>query len=157
MSPEQERVRAYTSKQMGDACEMLVAANLTLAGVPALKVPDNWPDYDVVAQRTDGSEPLRISVKSRTFKSVGNAYITYNTKDTFDWLAVVLLYPDNKRRFYLLPRAVADAIAKTDGPTAKTSEKYWPMSKVESALKPWEDNFALKNPPAGLSDDGLIK
>jgi hypothetical protein len=30
---------------MGDACEMLVAAELTLAGIPALKVPDNWPHY----------------------------------------------------------------------------------------------------------------
>jgi hypothetical protein len=26
----------YTTKQMGDACEMLVAAELTLAGIPAL-------------------------------------------------------------------------------------------------------------------------
>ena len=73
--------------------------------------------------------------------------MTYNTKDEFDWLAVVLLYPHGARRFYLLPREVADAIAKKDGPTAKTSEKYWPMSKIESALKPWENNFALKNPP----------
>lgn len=31
--------RPYTSKQMGDACEMMVAAEMTLAGVPALKVP----------------------------------------------------------------------------------------------------------------------
>jgi len=37
--------RKFTSKQMGDACEMLVAAELTLAGIPALKVPDNWPHY----------------------------------------------------------------------------------------------------------------
>jgi hypothetical protein len=42
--------RPYTSKQMGDACEMLVAAELTLAGIPALTVPDNWPGYDVIAQ-----------------------------------------------------------------------------------------------------------
>ena len=40
----------YTSKQMGDACEMLIAAELTLAGVPALKAPDYWPGYDVIAQ-----------------------------------------------------------------------------------------------------------
>ena len=40
----------YTTKQMGDACEMLVAAELTLAGIPALKVPDNWPGYDVIGQ-----------------------------------------------------------------------------------------------------------
>lgn len=39
----------YTKKQMGDACEMLVVAELTLGGIPALKVPDNWPGYDIVA------------------------------------------------------------------------------------------------------------
>lgn len=37
------RAKRYTTKQLGDACEMLVAAELTLAGIPALKVPDNWP------------------------------------------------------------------------------------------------------------------
>ena len=42
--------RQYTTKQMGDAGEMLVAAELTLAGIPALMVPDNWPSYDVIAQ-----------------------------------------------------------------------------------------------------------
>jgi hypothetical protein len=61
-------VRPYNPKQMGDACEMLVVANLTLAGVPSLKVPDNWPGYDVIAQPADGP-PLRVSVKSRTFKT----------------------------------------------------------------------------------------
>lgn len=59
--------RLYTTKQMGDACEMVVAAELTLAGVPALKVPDNWPGYDVIAQPV-GRPAQRISVKSRTFK-----------------------------------------------------------------------------------------
>ena len=62
--------RRYTSKQMGDAGEMLVAAELTLAGVPAIKVPDNWPGYDVVAQPPGGERPVRISVKSRTYKRV---------------------------------------------------------------------------------------
>lgn len=45
---------------MTQVCEMIVAAELTLAGVPALKVPDNWPGYDVIAQPLDG-EPQRIS------------------------------------------------------------------------------------------------
>ncbi len=62
--------RAFTSKQMGDACEMLMAAELTLSGVPALKVPDNWPHYDIIAQPPGMAEPIRISVKSRTFKRV---------------------------------------------------------------------------------------
>jgi hypothetical protein len=72
---------------MGDACEMLIAAEMTLAGVPALKVPDNWPGYDVIAQPTSGGDPRRISVKSRTFKRGGDTYVSYNTNDHFDWSA----------------------------------------------------------------------
>ena len=70
---------------------MLVAAEMTLAGMPALKVPDNWPCYDVIAQPKDGRPPQRISVKSRTFKSGGDTYVDYSSIDDFDWLAIVLL------------------------------------------------------------------
>lgn len=92
---------------MGDACEMVVAAELTLAGVPALKVPDNWPGYDVIAQPV-GHSPQRVSVKSRTFKH-GPSYVTYDDFDQFDWLAIVIPsarcdkwqgnLPDPERRF----------------------------------------------------------
>lgn len=64
----------YTSKQMGDACEMLVAAELTLAGVPALNVPDNRPGYDVIAQPIGGGMPQKISVKSRTYRRRGGGH-----------------------------------------------------------------------------------
>ena len=79
------------TKQMGDACEMLVAGEMTLAGVPAIKMPDNWPGYDVIAQPKDGRAPQRISVKSRTFKRGGDTFVDYYAKDEFDWLAIVLL------------------------------------------------------------------
>ncbi len=68
-----EENRKFMSKQMGDACEMLVAAELTLAGIPAMRVPEQWPGYDVVAQPFDRGVQ-RISVKSRTFKR-GPAFI----------------------------------------------------------------------------------
>src|SRR5215472_7938628 len=84
-----EASRSYTSKQMGDACEMLVAAELTLAGVPALKASDYWPGYDVIAQPRD-RKPQRISVESRTLKQ-GAAFVSYLAENVFDWLAIVIL------------------------------------------------------------------
>ena len=90
MNQEMEtRNNGYTRKQMSDACEMLVAAELTLAGMPALKMPDNWPGYDVIAQPVGTAMPQRISVKSRTFKP-GPAYVDYKEGDSFDWLAIVI-------------------------------------------------------------------
>jgi hypothetical protein len=138
-------VKLYTSKQMGDACEMLVAAELTLAGIPALKVPDNWPGYDVVAQPRDGRTLLRISVKSRTFKK-GSAFIDYWEPDIFDWLAVVILPAgtEPKRRLFLLPRAHADATARRDKPTSKTAEqRYWRIDEFAAKFAAFENNFSL--------------
>ena len=76
---------------MGDACEMLVAARLTLAGIPATKMPDGWPGYDVIAQPKGGGFPQRISVKSRTFRRGYDKFVGYDSRDEFDWLANVLL------------------------------------------------------------------
>jgi hypothetical protein len=135
----------YTSKQMGDACEMLVAAELTLAGIPALKVPDNWPGYDVIAQPPGSGKPLRISVKARTFKR-GADFVVYNVDDTFDWLAIVLLGCEGvrPRRIFVLPREVADSTARKNAETAKTAkERYWRIDEIERTFPAYENNFDL--------------
>lgn len=136
--------RRYTSKQMGDACEMIVAAELTLAGVPALKVPDNWPGYDVIAQPFD-RPPQRISVKARTYKK-GPAFVLYMNHDEFDWLAIVILANDesNQRAVYLIPRDLADKTARRDKPTAKTADqRYWRIDEIERRFGRYRDNFTL--------------
>lgn len=136
--------RRFTSKQMGDACEMLVAAELTLAGIPALKVPDNWPHYDVIAQPL-GLAAQRISVKSRTYKQ-GAAFIDYKVEDQFDWLAIVLLIGNDaaQRLVYMVPRAVADRHARQDKPTSKTASlRYYRIDEVERLFGAYRHNFAL--------------
>jgi hypothetical protein len=144
--------RDYTNKQMGDACEMLVAAEVTLAGVPALKVPDNWPCYDVIAQPKGGGSPQRISVRSRTFKRGGDTFVSYDAKDQFDWLAIVLLpgADQSNRRIFIVPRNIADARARRDKPTSKTAdERYWSQDKVAEVLSEFENNFGLS--PTGTA------
>jgi hypothetical protein len=129
---------------MGDAGEMLVAAELTLAGVPALKVPDNWPHYDVIAQPLTG-EAQMISVKTRTFKR-GAAFVKYNETDKFDWLAVVIIPADiePKRRIFLIPRNVADQSATRDRPTAKTAhERYFRIDRIAKLFAVYEENYCL--------------
>jgi hypothetical protein len=130
--------RAYTTKQMGDACEMLVAAELTLAGIPALEVPDLWPGYDVVAQPI-GREPQRISVKSRTFKK-GAAFVEYKATDVFDWLAICILPAGEvtTRTIYIVPRDLADTKARKDKETSKTALlRYWRIDEVERVFGPY--------------------
>lgn len=140
------RAEHCTSKQMGDACEMLVAGELPLAGVPAAKMPDNWPGYDLIAQPTDGRPPQQISVKSRTFRHGGDTFVDYRATDQFDWLAIVLLPGDNllNRRIFIIPRKKADDLARRDKPTSKTADlRYWPQQEVAELFLDFENNFAL--------------
>ncbi len=139
--------RLYTSKQMGDACEMLVAAELTLAGFPALKVPDNWPGYDVLVQPRDNAQPLRISVKSRTYKR-GSAFFDYWDANVFDWIALVILPAGDepRRRIFIIPHDVAERTARRDRPTSKTAEqRYWRIDEIVRIFAEYENNFALQN------------
>jgi hypothetical protein len=109
MSSKNVTERRYTKKQMGDAGEMLVAAELTLAGVPALRAPEIWPGYDVIAQPPLPAPSQRISVKTRTYARSGN-FVGYGESDVFDWLAIVILPGPGceQRRLFIVPREVAD-------------------------------------------------
>jgi len=140
---------------MGDACEMLVAAELTLAGIPALKVPDNWPHYDVIAQ-PEGAKAQQISVKSRTYKR-GPAYVEYKADDLFDWLAIVILSGESAaiRHVYLVPKAIADHHARRDKPTSRTANlRYFRIDEVERLFGRFKSNFGLIDAvTADLADD----
>ena len=57
-------MKEITSKQFGDACEMHVIAELMFAGRPAVKMPNGWRGYDIIAETDDG--PIRISVERHT-------------------------------------------------------------------------------------------
>jgi hypothetical protein len=139
--------RNYNTKQMGDACEMLVAAEMTLAGMPTMKMPDNWPCYDLIAQRQGGGTPERISVKARTFKR-GSNFVEYDPKDEFDWLAIVLLPGEGQvgRRIFIVSKEEADV--QTLRPESTQEHRWWQQDKVATALAKFENNFCLS--PTGL-------
>jgi hypothetical protein len=160
--PGQRGSTNYTTKQLGDAGEMLIAAELTLHGTPALKAPDFWPGCDVIAQLSEpGSPPQRISVKTRTFGSSAQ-FLVYNDIDEFDWLAVVILPGPgcDHRRFFLVPRHVADQ-------RGTIKNRYWrkdprqhpgrgffvrnlvdrPTKDNPTGLADYEDNFGLSPTP----------
>jgi hypothetical protein len=125
---------------MGDACEMLVAAELTLAGVPALRVPDNWPGYDVIAHPPDRM-PQRVSVKSRT---TGKGHIVAFDPATCDWLAIVLL-EGGQRSIFVVPRDVADANAFARSKARKSASRGIALTKFgRKPLSNYENNFKLQ-------------
>jgi hypothetical protein len=54
-------------------------------------MPANWPPYDIIAQPKGNNLPQRISVKSRTFKKGSSTYVVYDSRNQFEWLAIVFL------------------------------------------------------------------
>jgi hypothetical protein len=147
-----------TSKQLGDAGELLVAAQLTLHGIPAYIVPTNWPGYDVAAD-LQGKGVQRISVKTRT-RAGGSRSVAYSSNDQFDWLAIVIL--DDRAvddttlqrsfvtpQIFIMPRTIAEERAgKRNHPplTIATSgpDRGWQLSKLREVLGDFENNFTLE-------------
>jgi len=132
-----------TPKQKGDACEMLVAAEMTLAGMPTMKMPDNWPGYDLIAQPKEGGAPQRISVKARVFRT-GAAYVEFWGGDQFDWGAIVLLPSGGElsRRVFIAPRNVVDKrFAHPKGRDPR--DLYLRLDRIIETLKEFENNYCL--------------
>jgi hypothetical protein len=149
-------IRKYGKSELhkqadGDSCEMLVAAELTLAGVPALKASDYWPDYDVAQPRD--RKPQRISVKSRTFKQ-GAAFVSYSPEDVFDWLAIVILPGEDSssRRIYVILRSFADKNARTYASEKTVNLREYRIDEVARKFWAYENNFTLadQSEPAEL-------
>ncbi|MDQ0313656.1 hypothetical protein [Amorphus orientalis] len=138
--------KPYTTKQFGDACELLVAAELTFAGIPTMKAPDYWPGYDLVAQ-PPGTLPQRISVKGRTF-SKGSAFVDYRKYDVFDWLAIVIVPREGagERGIYLVPRDVSDACARTYKGKGVVDVAEFRIDEVADLFDSYRNNFALSRP-----------
>jgi hypothetical protein len=74
-----------TSRQLWQAAEHHVIAQLGFQNIPATKMPDNWPDYDLIAQRLTDERPLRNSVKWADYKDKSAHYIGYEPHAHFDF------------------------------------------------------------------------
>jgi hypothetical protein len=141
-----DKMPQITTKQFGDAGEYWVAAKLTFAGLPTIKLSDNWPGYDLLALPPNQA-PLKISVKTRRQATVkGNVKFTTGE---WDWLAIVLFPLEGKEPcLWLLPRAVAFAHSV---PLSAISDQKGRRVRYETlfgSLSCYRDNLRLDPNPA---------
>ncbi len=133
-----------TTKQFGDACEHYVIAMLGFAHVPAQKMPDSWPGYDVIAQPRQSS-PVRVSVKGRNADSAGFRAFRLDSSEQWDWVAVVLRYPETGRiRCWMLPRDLAFS-ESTPEPNQKGTRRLR-LATLEERCAEWEGRFGIGAP-----------
>ena len=144
-----------TPKQMGDACEMLVASELTLAGVPTMKAPDQWRGYDLMAD-PPSRLPQKISVKGRTFKR-GAAFVDFSVQDDFDWLAVVILPAGIclQRKIFIVPGDLAKEGARKYVASKLPNLREYRIDEVANRFSVYQNNFLLslsgRHPAASAS------
>lgn len=131
--------QCVTTKQFGDACEHYVVAMLGFANVPAIKTPECWPGYDVIAQPA-GLAPQRINVKGRRWTSTARAF-RIEARAEWDWLAAVVSNAtDNSLRCWLLPRSMALNMS-TAMPIA--GERRLNLTTLYNECAPWEGKFTI--------------
>lgn len=133
------------------AAELLVAAEISIGGIPAILAPRNWPGFDVIALPS-GQSPKHIQVKSCLFTKQAGGFIGWHADDEFEWLAVVVFPAEDcpRRHIYILPRSAADKepisyhAKRRDGQriSGRTGRGIRIRSILE-VLAPYEDNFAL--------------
>jgi hypothetical protein len=148
---------------MSDACEMLVAAELTLAGgCPPEEAARLSRCGCRISGRTTTSSPNRETAESRSkfpsklehSKWGGADFFSYYKQDEFDWLALVTLPAAGEpmRRIFIIRRRRVDAEARRNKPTAKTAhERYWRIDEVAKRFSAFENNFSLSDAPATLA------
>ena len=108
-----------TSKMLGDAGEHYALSQLTLAGYPASKMPDNWEGYDLAVEAGKGL--VRVSVKTRKDGpkwGKGNWFVFDDRKEC-DWIVFLFVNMDNSVRAWVVPFVVAKANANKPGPQRK--------------------------------------
>ena len=129
-----------TTKQFGDACEMLVAARLTFADRPAAMMPSGWPDYDLIVQYPKNSTPQRISVKARgERRSRSTSTHTYRFgAEGWDWIAFVFVPIQGPERIWILPANVALDASAPDG-----DDRQLQLKTLTGDLSEWEKNYSL--------------
>jgi hypothetical protein len=134
-----------TSKQFGDAAEFLVLSELTFAGIPAAKMPDNWPGYDLIAQPAN-IPPQRINVKACRWSEAPGRFIIYKKSDDFEWIAFVLNECPGEvpRRVFIIPREVLDAKAMHGKATSKVANESAVLCRrIPVQFPEYESNFKL--------------
>lgn len=130
------------TKQLGDGGEFYALSQFIFTGRAAAKMPDNWPNYDIIVDLN--GELKKISVKTRTTskKTFITEHCKFSANDTFDFL-VCIFKSSEKVRSWIVPANVA----KKKGQISSSSKKdYRRLSfKQLNEMEVYEDNWSLQD------------
>lgn len=142
------------TKLLGDAGEHFALSQLSFAGLPSTKMPENWKGYDLAVETGSGLERVSVKTRSETLKWKANRWFNFDDRLVCEWIVFVFKPHKGPVRAWVLPFSVALEHSNVPGLTNKTPwfrDLSW--HKLNKApLSAYENNWTLSLSPA-LSDD----
>lgn len=129
-----------TTKQRGDAGEYYAISQFIFAGKPAVKMPDNWPGYDLIVDVKGELKKISVKMRMTTKATFSTEHCKFNFNDDFDF--IVFIFKSSKEiRSWIVPVNVA----KSNGIISNSeNENYCRLSfKQLMKLDEYEDNWLL--------------
>ena len=119
-------MKRLTNKQLGDAGEHFVCGMLGFHGVPTVKMPDNWPDFDLVGYyRQDSSVTIQVkTVYKYSMKGQLWAWTAFAPECPFDYLAAVV-WDEGIPECWLIPRDVLVKESRRPGSPQVQDQNWW--------------------------------
>ncbi|WP_156485872.1 PDDEXK-like family protein [Crenobacter luteus] len=128
------------TKQIGDAGEYFALALFGFHGLPAIKAPDNWPDYDLLVRLPDGSL-MKVSVKTSR-ESGTQPELVWGDTDEADFLVYVVIpaQQGDQPEAWVFPVPVISALASRSD---KTGQRWISLKKIRRLpeLAGWRNHW----------------
>lgn len=131
-----------TTKQRGDAGEYYALSQFIFNGLPAAKMPDNWPNYDLAVEIE--RKLVRVSIKTRVKPNgdFGTEHCKFSGVDEFDFIAFIFKSEEGIE-CWVLPKKLAENVGKTE---RSSDENYRRISYKQLATLPmkYKNNWLLE-------------
>lgn len=131
-----------TTKHLGDAGEYYALSQFIFWELAASKMPDNWPNYDLVVELNDDLKKISVKTRATSKDKFSTEHCKFSNNDIFDFLVCIFKARENIWS-WVLPRDVAMELGKV----ANSSDiNYRRISfKQLSALGLYQNNWVLES------------
>lgn len=129
-----------TTKMLGDAGEHYALARFAFAGIPCAKMPDNWPEYDLVAEVEGKIQRITVKTRSETASFSKSSWFAVNADSEWDWKVCLICFATGEVSGWVIPRI--EALTRSTG--AKNSHQHLSWRQLEETdMQKYRENWDL--------------
>ena len=135
----------FTKKHLGDAGEYYALSQFSFSGLPSTKMPDNWPEYDLIVDVNGAPKKISVKTRSNNKGKFTTEHCKFSADDNFDFIACIFIVSREEIRCWIIPEGIAN---KHGDRNNKNNPSYRHISykqlTEEEELKKYEKNWSLE-------------